>query len=92
MANKNISIVLIAIAIIAIVLVAVVAVKNNDQIRSEQAAPVVKNQPPANNAVEQPVASQPAADSDVDSIESDLNSISDDSFGEDTLSDTEVGL
>jgi FtsZ-interacting cell division protein ZipA len=31
-------------------------------------------------------------DSDVAGIESDLNSVSDDSFGEDKLSDSEVGL
>jgi FtsZ-interacting cell division protein ZipA len=36
-------------------------------------------------------AAQPA-DEDVAGIESDLNSVNDDSFGENTLSDTEVGL
>lgn len=94
MTNKNLAIFLVIIAVIAIVLVAAVAVKNNNQIQNEQVAPVAKriNQPPVNNEAEQPVASQPAADSDVDSIESDLNSVSDDSFGEDTLSDTEAGL
>ncbi len=33
-----------------------------------------------------------SADSDISGIESDLNSMSDDSFAEDTLSDSEVGL
>lgn len=37
-------------------------------------------------------AAQSSGDADIDAIEKDLNSVSDDSFGENNLSDSEVGL
>lgn len=58
-----------------------------------QSKPVSTEQPAKeiakNTATEE--TTQPV-DSDVAGIESDLNSVTDDSFGENTLSDTEVGL
>jgi FtsZ-interacting cell division protein ZipA len=90
----------IIIVIILLVITAVVYVgiwnaqKEKTSTLTPPQVPAVSTEQSASKKTENAKVEESAksADSDVSTIEADLNSVSDDSFGENTLSDTEVGL
>jgi len=90
--SKKISIIIIIILLIitAVVYIGIWNAKKEMSVKQTSQIPIVSTEQPAKSTkVEE--AAKPA-DSDVAGIESDLNSVSDDGFSEDNLSDTEVGL
>ncbi|MFA6383693.1 MAG: hypothetical protein WCX17_04725 [Parcubacteria group bacterium] len=92
MNNKKIIIALVILAVIAAVAIVAVTLKNDSP------APVVETQAPITKNTTNDSAAADAGknvnsnNSDVKGIESDLNSVSDDNFSENNLSDSEMGL
>lgn len=95
MAKKSaIIIIIILLVITAVVYVGVWNAQKEKAAAPAPQTPVVSTDQPAKETANNKTTGETSrsADEDIAGIESDLNSVTDDSFGEDTLSDTEVGL
>lgn len=93
--NKKIAIgvIIILLAITAIVYVGIWNAKKEKAAVPASQVPTASTNQPAKDADGKTTGETARpADSDVSAIEADLNSVTDDSFSENTLSDTEVGL
>lgn len=99
MNNKQISIALITLAIIAIIAVLAVALINNNNAAPVQDSTISsqQNQKDASRAAvldqgQNLNNEETKDDKEISDIENDLDSVSDDNFGDESLSDAEAGL
>jgi len=89
---KKLAIIIIAGIIIITIIVLGVIWDRKATVDDTAVVPVVKQSVPKNNNTATNAEVSNSTDSDTKAIENGLNSVSDDSFSEDKLSDSEVGL
>ncbi|MFA6974033.1 MAG: hypothetical protein WC238_04845 [Parcubacteria group bacterium] len=89
--NKKIITIVAIMALVVVALVAAVAMRNNESVSEGQKA-TKTSQPADKTENKTTAAAQPTGDADVDAINKDLDSVSDEDFSDNFLSDTSVGL